>query len=199
MFQNGDCVNSTPHFFAELYDRNGINTVGSGIGHDLLMVVDNNNKQTYVLNDYFTAENNSYQRGLTSYVMPELADGSHSLSFRAWDLVNNASTKTLHFTVNHEQGPVVKKMIVYPNPVAQFGTLHLVLQNDRPDDRLSIELCFYDMVGHKVWSTEQAISDENITLSMANTSMPPGVYIYQFTIRTTTQSSEKYNGRLIVY
>ena len=90
-FQDGGTTYEFPQFFAEVYDENGINTVGTGIGHDLLMVIDGNPKHTYVLNEYFVADNNSYQQGTISYKMPEMEDGQHTLTFRAWDLINNSS------------------------------------------------------------------------------------------------------------
>ncbi|MCQ2342354.1 MAG: type IX secretion system sortase PorU [Paludibacteraceae bacterium] len=199
LFQNGDCVNSTPHFYASLYDENGINTIGSGIGHDLLLVLDNSTKLSHNLNDYYKAENNSYQRGTVSYMLPELSDGSHSLTFRAWDLNNNASTKSLSFSVDSEQGPEAKQVIVYPNPVSQFGTLNLYLVNDRPDDYLTINLTIYNMVGAKVWSAARPLDGQTISFSMAQTAIPAGTYIYQFTIQTPSQESQRYGGRIIVY
>ncbi|MBO5824772.1 MAG: hypothetical protein J6Q93_07450, partial [Prevotella sp.] len=57
-FRNGDKTYATPRFFADLYDENGINTAGAGIGHDLMLIVDNDPKMTYLLNEYFTAANN---------------------------------------------------------------------------------------------------------------------------------------------
>ncbi|MCQ2310580.1 MAG: type IX secretion system sortase PorU [Paludibacteraceae bacterium] len=199
LFVNGDRVNSTPHFFAELYDDNGINTVGSGIGHDLLLVLDNSSKQTYIMNDYFEANKSSYQAGTISYVLPELTNGNHSLSFRAWDMLNNASTQSIGFTVDNDLGPVIKTLVLYPNPVSRVGTLNIDMQNDRPDEPISMELTFYNSIGGKVWSTTQSVDGQITSLSMANTPLTPGVYIYQFIIKTTTQQSKRHNGRLIVY
>ena len=39
-FSNGDDVNSTPYFVAEITDKDGINTTGNGIGHDLELTID---------------------------------------------------------------------------------------------------------------------------------------------------------------
>ena len=74
-FKDGDKTYSTPRFFADLYDKDGINTAGAGIGHDLMLVVDNDAKQTYSLNEYFTSASDSYRQGQVSYLMNELADG----------------------------------------------------------------------------------------------------------------------------
>jgi len=198
-FSSGDEVNATPHFYANLYDENGINTVGSGIGHDLQLILDNSKKQTYILNNYYVAEKNSYQRGTVSYILPELSNGNHELSFRAWDMLNNATTKTLSFTVDNEVGPSVKQMVVYPNPVSRFGTLNMYLQHDRPDDLMYIDIAFYDVTGQKVWSTYRSLYDATISFDMSEAGLPAGTYIYQFTIQTSTQSSSCHSGRIIVY
>lgn len=201
-FNEGDEVNATPHFYAELSDQNGINAAGSGIGHDLLLTIDNNVKQTYVVNNYFTTTT-SYQKGLVSYPMSEIADGYHILSFRAWDMPGNASTKTLGFNVNHELGPELRSLLVYPNPVSHSGELTMQLSHDRPDERMSMDINFYDLAGHTIWTTSRVLSGYDgkaqITLNMLETHLPAGTYIYRFRIQTSTQTSTYYSGKIIVY
>jgi len=198
-FIDGDVVNRTPHFYADLSDENGINTIGSGIGHDIKLVLDNSPKQTYILNNYYTANNNSFTQGTVSYILPELTDGYHSLSFQAWDLLNNATSETIGFTVDTASGPSAISQIVYPIPVSKSGTLHMLLANDRPDDLLFVDVAFYDLMGRKIWSTYRSLIDNNVDIDMLDSSLQPGSYVYQFTIQTTTQVSKKYSGRLIVY
>ncbi|MEI7505049.1 MAG: type IX secretion system sortase PorU, partial [Paludibacter sp.] len=96
-FVSGDKVNETPLFIASITDVSGINTVGSGIGHDVMMTIDIDPNQSYVLNDYFQATANSYKDGEVKYKLAEMANGKHTLTFRVWDLLNNSSTKTIEF------------------------------------------------------------------------------------------------------
>ncbi|GHU61579.1 peptidase C25 [Bacteroidia bacterium] len=49
-FKNEDDVNETPFFFAKVYDEMGINRSGSGLGHDIIVSIDNNPAWTYNLN-----------------------------------------------------------------------------------------------------------------------------------------------------
>jgi len=202
-FRDGDEVNSTPHFYANLRDENGINTAGSGIGHDLMLTIDNDAKQAYVMNSYYTSSKGSYQEGLVSYPMTTLADGQHSLSFRACDMLNNATTKYLGFTVNSSMSPEVKRLLVYPNPVSRSGELNMQLQYDRPDDLITITLSFYDLMGHTVWSTTRQTYGYNgtasLTVSMNEMSLPSGVYLYQLRIENSTQRSVPHSGKIIVY
>jgi len=201
-FVEGEEVNSTPHFYAELFDQNGINAAGSGIGHDLLLTIDNDIKQSFVVNNYFTTTN-SYQEGLVSYPMSTIADGYHVLSFRAWDMPGNATIKTMGFNVNHDTETSLKELVVYPNPISHNGELNMLLSHDRPDDLMNMTLTFYDLAGHSVWSTTRRLfgvdAQAYISIDMTETHLPAGTYIYQFRLQTSTQSSSPYSGKVIVY
>ena len=52
-FVNGGEVNSTPYFYAQITDKDGINASGNGIGHDMQLTIDGKLTQTYILNDNF--------------------------------------------------------------------------------------------------------------------------------------------------
>ena len=79
-FVSGNKVNQSPLFIAQVNDTNGINTVGSGIGHDIVLTIDKDASQSYVLNDYFIAETNSYTTGSVSYQLPTMEEGkTHNL------------------------------------------------------------------------------------------------------------------------
>lgn len=53
-FVDGGNVNGTPYFVAEIKDKDGINAAGSGIGHDLQLVIDGDMAKTYTLNNNFS-------------------------------------------------------------------------------------------------------------------------------------------------
>ena len=98
-FINGGKVNSTPYFVAQVTDKDGVNASGTGIGHDLELIIDGEMARTYILNDHFTYDFGTYTSGQTYYNIPELSAGMHRLKFRAWDILNNSSTAELSFEV----------------------------------------------------------------------------------------------------
>ena len=106
-FVNGGDVNSTPFFVAEIRDSDGINASGAGIGHDMMLFIDNDVDRQYSLNDNFQYDFGSYTSGSTYYSIPELTPGRHQLRFRVWDIMNNPTTTTLQFNVvsglSHEE------------------------------------------------------------------------------------------------
>lgn len=196
-FRNGDKTYATPRFFAELYDTNGINTAGAGIGHDLMLIVDDDPKLTYSLNEYFTSENGSYQKGLVSYLMETLPDGPHSLMFRAWDMLNNSTTQTLNFIVQAGLEPSISSVTTYPNPVQQSGTLNLIVNYDQPDELLSTEIYLYNMNGQTVWSHKQNNPDQ-IQISLAELGLQPGVYVYGVKIKSASSRYSTSAGKIII-
>lgn len=196
LFSNGGKTNETPHFYADIYDENGINTVGSGIGHDLMLVVDNDPVQTYTLNDYFTAQLGNYRQGRVSYRLAEMAEGQHSLTFRAWDLLNNSSTASLQFEVVPGLDVQLFRVLVYPNPVHAEDVLHLSVNHDKPDDWIHTCLRIYNVSGQLVRVIEQDAAD--MTIPMSQLGLSTGVYIYQLNIKTASTGYTTRSSRLIV-
>lgn len=196
-FTNGGKTNETPHFFAEIFDENGINTVGSGIGHDLLLIVDGKPAETYVLNEYFSAESNSYRQGTVSYRMQELSEGMHSLFFRAWDLVNNSTSATLNFEVVNGLQPSIMSVIGYPNPVKSDGILNIAVDYNQPDVIMQTEVFIYDLSGRLVHRMEQR-GTEGLQWNVDGSATPAGVYMYKVVLSSETTKTTSKTGKLII-
>ena len=98
-FVSGDKVNEAPLLVATFEDADGINTVGNGIGHDIVAIIDGSASQTYKLNNYYVSDFGNYTRGSLSFTVPSLAAGHHTLLLRAWDMLNNSSAVTIEFEV----------------------------------------------------------------------------------------------------
>lgn len=127
-FRNGDVVGANPVFMAKLYDEGGINASDVGIGHNLTLSV--NGGDPISLNDYFSYSMESCIDGMVAYKLTGLADGVYTLSFKAWDLHNNSTTKKLTFVVENGKGPHIDAVCASPNP-AQEGT-SIQIRHDRP-------------------------------------------------------------------
>jgi hypothetical protein len=123
-FVNGGTTNESPKLIAKLFDENGINTTGRGIGRDLLFVMNNNQTQAVVVNDYYQATLNSYQSGEVAYDMSGLPAGKHQLTFRAYDVYNNVSEANIEFEVKNSEKPSIDHLLNYPNPFNNATTFH---------------------------------------------------------------------------
>jgi hypothetical protein len=198
-FVSGNKVNETPLFIANVSDISGINTVGSGIGHDVMLTIDQDPSQSYVLNDYFLAKENSYTDGVVKYKLPEMANGKHTLTFRVWDLLNNSSTKNINFEVVKGLTPTIFKVYNYPNPVKSQTSI--VVEHDRPETILNTTVELFDLSGRKIWSFSQSSAD-NISWDLVTNDgkkVKTGVYFYRVSIKTANSDIfSKTNKMLII-
>lgn len=193
-FITGDCVNETPRLFVSLEDPDGINTVGNGIGHDLVAIVDGRASMTYTLNDYYTSELGDYTRGTVSYLLPELEEGIHSLQFRAWDMMNNATTVTVDFEVVKGLRPRILDITTTHSPAREHTTF--VLTHDRPETEVTVKIEVYDFSGRILWNhSEQVATPDNsysVGWNLCAASGQPlgtGVYLYRATVTSASGTS----------
>ncbi len=117
-FANGSTVGENPLLILKLSDSSNINVSGIGIGHDITAVLDNNVRQTYVLNDFFEPELNGFLKGTVKFQLPKMSEGSHQLAFKAWDVFNNSGQCKLDFKVVYQKNTDVLELKNYPNPIS---------------------------------------------------------------------------------
>jgi hypothetical protein len=202
-FVDGGNVNKTPYFVAQISDKDGINTTGNGIGHDLQLVIDNQTSQTYILNNNFTYDFGSYTSGSTYYSLPELSVGTHKLQFRAWDIYNNSSTTTLTFNVVEGLAPRFFDVNCTHNPATTTTTF--VITHDRMGSNMDVELEVFDMSGRILWKhSENGVSADNaysvnwdLTMN-GGSKLQTGVYLYRARISSDGSSKASKAKKLIV-
>jgi len=159
--------------------------------------VDDDPKQIYVLNEYFTASNNSYQEGQVSYLMETLPDGPHTLTFRAWDLLNNSTTQSLNFVVQAGLDPSINNVLTYPNPVEEQGIVNVVVDYNQPDELIKTEIYLYTIGGQLVWSHEQANPDQ-VSIYLSELGLQAGIYVYTVKIKSASSKYSTSSGKIIV-
>lgn len=198
-FTSGDKVNEQPLFVANVQDVSGINMVGSGIGHDILLIVDEDPAKSYVLNDYFESRVNDYTSGTVRFKLPEMEDGKHTLTFRVWDLLNNSSSKSVDFEVVKGLQPAIFSISNFPNP-ARMNT-KIMVHHDRPETILNTTVEIFDISGRKIWSINQSTADNiewNLT-TYEGRKVQTGVYLYRVTIEANgSQVFSKINKMLVI-
>lgn len=202
-FTNGDAVNATPYFVAELTDEDGINASGSGIGHDLQLVIDGDAAQTYTLNDYFTFDFGSYQSGSIGYQLPTLAEGDHKLRFQAWDILNNASVSELNFKVVSGLAPTLYEVEATKNPAVTTTSFRII--HDRIGVEMTVRIELFDMAGRALWTHEVTDTPADNTLTVDwdlsiddGRKLGTGVYLYRAGISTEGSQYTTKTKKLII-
>ncbi|MCH5312557.1 MAG: type IX secretion system sortase PorU [Prevotella sp.] len=202
-FNNGDVVNATPYFVAQIYDDDGVNASGSGIGHDLQLIIDGDMQKTYNLNNYFTYDFGSYQSGTVGFSIPALEPGNHKLLFRAWDVLNNPSVAELSFKVEKGVRPQLIDISCTRNPATTSTQFCIV--SDRINTEMDIIIDVFDISGRHLWShAESAMPDANGVfidwdLSMSSGGkLSTGVYLYRVRARAEGSSYASKAKKLII-
>ncbi|MDO4160026.1 MAG: type IX secretion system sortase PorU [Prevotellaceae bacterium] len=202
-FTNGDKVNTTPYFIAQVYDKDGINASGSGIGHDMVLVIDGEMSKTYTLNDYFEYDFGSYTSGNVYYSIPELETGTHTLKFRAWDVLNNSSTAELTFNVVEGLTPNVNSISCTPNPATT--NTKFIVNHDRSGSSVNVGIEVFDMTGRLVWKNQE----DDVTTTGAYTytwdltngnggKLNTGVYLYRVKVSSSGTGYTSKARKLII-
>lgn len=202
-FVNGGTVNATPYFVAQVTDKDGINASGSGVGHDLQLTIDGDMQKTYNLNDHFTFDFGSFTKGSTYYNIPELSEGPHTLTFRAWDVLNNPSTAKLSFNVVKGLQPEITSVSCTNNP-ATTSTTFIVTHNFM-GSQVDLVIDVFDMSGRLLWQhSESGVSSSNAyTVSWDLTvdggaRLQTGVYLYRVRLSSDGGSQATKAKKLVV-
>lgn len=202
-FQYWDKVNSSPCLLVELEDEDGINVSCSGTGHDMMLIIDDNTKYSYVLNNYYTPVDGDYCKGRIVFRIPELPEGRHTLMLRAWDVLNNSSTAYLGFETVFGTAPGISSVTLTENPVSDRTSF--VITHDRPGSLRSVSLQVTDVSGRTVWESTSELPSQSGTsivdwdaCSNSGQRLQKGLYIYKVTITDSDGASESCCDKLVI-
>ena len=196
-FISGQIVTSTSVLLSYLSDNSGINSTGNGLGHDIVMVIDNDYSNSIILNTYYDMDINSYKSGKVVYPFAGLSKGGHTLTLKAWDLQNNSSEKTIEFFVDDNVEIQLTDVLNYPNPFAE--ETKFVFTHNKNGSELEVVIRIYDVVGKFV--TELLSNDVNVSNSSGTitwdgrnyngSTVDNGIYIY------TTEVTDTYGNTTV--
>jgi Peptidase family C25/FlgD Ig-like domain len=184
-FVNGTLVNEKPMLLLKLSDSSGINVMGTGIDHNLVAILDNNPNQTYILNNFFEADLNTYQSGQVGFQLPVLEEGNHILTIKAWDVANNSSQEQINFLVQKTGTLQLQRVLNYPNPFTSKTSFWL--EHNRPSQDLKVHIQIFTVSGKLVKTIRTTINTPgNRSNSIVwdgtddyGAKLARGVYIYQ--------------------
>ncbi|MGC6428070.1 MAG: type IX secretion system sortase PorU [Flavobacteriales bacterium] len=203
-FESGDITNENPSLLAILFDQNGINTTGNGIGHDVTAILDEETANPIVLNDFYQSDVDSYQSGKIIYPFNLLNEGTHRLKVKVWDVYNNSSEDELEFRVVKSSNLTIQNLINYPNPVVDYTEFYF--DHNQNGKELKIELKISDMQGRSVFNHKKNVyPSENkygpITWnakSNRSSDLSQGVYVYTLIATASNGEVMQKSGRLIL-
>ncbi|MDX5346264.1 MAG: type IX secretion system sortase PorU, partial [Hymenobacteraceae bacterium] len=199
-FKFGGMTGTNSTLIAKLFDDNGINTAGIGIGHEITASLDGSSENVVVLNDYYTADLDSYKSGRVRYLFKDLSNGPHSLKVKAWDTHNNSNEAYLEFIVANTEGLALNKVLNWPNPFVGNEPTWFMFDHNRTGDDLDIQVQIFTTSGKliKTLETTSYASKSHIEVPELkwngrdeyNDKLAKGVYIYKVTVRSQRDGSK---------
>ncbi len=204
-FISGGITNDSPFLLVHLQDENGINTA-SGIGHDLVAILDGDEANPLVVNDFYETEVDDYTRGKVRYKLRDLEEGLHTLKFIAWDVYNNSSEAEIQFVVTGSDELKITRVLNYPNPFSSYTEFWF--NHNRPYEPLEVQVQVFTVTGKIVWSTRQVVNTTGFLSREIiwngrddfGDRIGKGVYVYKLTVKSTltNKRAEKYEKLVIL-
>lgn len=147
-FVSGGITGNSPILIAYVEDASGINTTGTGIGHDIVATLTGPSAGSFVLNDYFVAEAGNQGKGSLSYKMPNLEDGDYILNLKVWDIYNNSSVASIAFRVTDSELMALEDPLCFPNPVK--GDAYFSFGHNQVGNNMDVQIRIFDITGRLV-------------------------------------------------
>ena len=203
-FVSGGQTDFEPILLARIFDENGVNTVGNGIGHDITAILDGNSSEPFILNDFYVADLDSYQSGEIRFQFDGLSPGPHSLEFKVWDVNNNSTKRNIEFVVVDNENLVLQNVLNYPNP---FSTsTEFMFEHSFACNELEVQIQIFTVSGRLVQTLNDIIPTQGFRVSQIfwdgkdnyGDQLAKGVYIYRVKVKDTSGQTAEKTEKLVI-
>jgi len=203
-FVYGGITNNSPTLLIKAEDDYGINISGTAVGHDATAVFDGNKSQQVILNQFYEANQNTYQKGAFRYPVSELTEGKHTVNVNVWNINNELSKEYLEFYVEGSANLALLHVLNYPNP---FTTnTNFFFEHNQSNQIFEVLIQIYTITGKLVKTISTSYYSEG------NRSMPiswdgnddygdkigRGVYIYKVKVKNEQQQIAQKIEKLVI-
>ncbi|MCU0437536.1 MAG: type IX secretion system sortase PorU [Raineya sp.] len=203
-FVNGGLVGQNPILLAKLYDESGINISSAGVGHDITAYLNDSIASPRVLNNFYTADLDTYKSGDVRYQFKSLPNGNYTLTLKAWDTYNNSAEEKIDFIVASTPQMALRNVFNYPNPFSDKTTFSF--EHNRFEEDLEIEIQIINSQGRKIWEAKKVLEANTsvvrqleVVLKENGTDFANGVYIYRISVRSLKDNSlNTVTNRLVI-
>lgn len=216
-FVTGGITDANPTVLVRISDTSGVNTVGTGIGHDITGVLDDDTKNTLVMNNFYSSDLDSYSAGEVRYPLSSLSEGLHHIEVKAWDVYNNSAEGFTDFIVASSAQMALSHVFNYPNP---FTTnTEFMFEHNMPSQMLDVLVQIYTVSGKLIKTIQQTVIPETISSTGQKIdgeggyrvngihwdgkddfgdNIGKGVYVYKLTVKANNGMSAETYQKLVV-
>ena len=200
-FVSGGKTGKSTMLLAYLSDENGINTIGTGIGHDITAILDEDYSNIMVLNNYYKADKNDYTSGKIEFPFQNLSTGQHRIKLKVWDVANNSSEAEIEFEVSGDF--TISNVLTQPNPATEYT--FFTFEHNQPGVTLDVVIEIFDQMGKRInYINQQVGSSGTISnpirwdFAESQTTLRSGIYIYRISAKNNEGLITSRSGKLMV-
>jgi hypothetical protein len=202
-YYNAYLVGPNPDLIVKLSDETGLNVTGTGVGHKLEGILNEDEGNPIDFTEFFTGELDAGgKRGEVNYKFTKLNEGDYLLDVKAWDVFNNFSSETANFTVVSTDNLVIRDVYNYPNPFRSNTTFTFQQNLNRPID---VKIKVYTIAGRMIKEVEQKnVNEKFVKINWDGRDedgdwLANGTYLYKLIVKTTDgEYSESIIGKMAV-
>jgi len=203
-FMSGGITDENPVLYVRIYDENGINTTGNGIGHDITGYLDGNTKKTQSLNEFYQSDTDSYQSGEIRYPLSDLDEGRHTVLVKVWDIYNNSGDGYTEFIVFRDADLILDGIINFPNPFTEETWFSF--EHNRKGTPLDITIEIFNLGGElirKLRARDEGTGFRTHPIywdgrDESGGFIGQGLYIYRIRVAGSDGFSAEKSGKLII-
>ena len=203
-FVNGGLVPENSLFIAKIYDENGINTTSRGVGRDLNAVMNKENTNTIIMNDFYRSNLNTYKSGIVNYNYKDLPLGLNKIKFQAYDIFNNVGEAELEFIVATDSKIALQNVLNYPNPFTTKTSFHF--DHNKAGQDMQVLVQIFTVNGKLVKSLQKDVLAANSHFSDLEwdgrddygDAIGKGVYIYKVKIKSQGKTEEAFQKLVVL-
>lgn len=199
-------INPDSRLIVNLSDETGVNTTGTGIGHKLEGVLNENESSPIDFTEYFTGDLDAGGKsGTINYPFAGLEQGEYKIKVKAWDVFNNFSSEESFFTVVDGNELVIRDVFNYPNPFSVNTTF--TFQKNQQNGIFTVKVKVYTVAGRMIKELERVniSEDENFVKldwdgrDEDGNLLANGVYLYKIIIKSADgQFNKSVLGKLAI-
>lgn len=150
---NSYFIGPNSELIIKLFDENGLNTTGTGIGHRLEGILNEQFNNPIDFTNYFVGDLDAGGKsGKVRYRFNNLTNGDYSFLVKAWDIFNNFSTEKTYFSVVDDNDLIVRDIYNYPNPFSSVTTFTFQQNLLIP---LNVKIKIYTITGRLIKTIEK--------------------------------------------
>jgi len=203
---NGEMIGPNSIFIAHLSDNTGINTLGTGLGHDIAAVVDDDENNPIILNDSLQTNFSDFRKGTITLAFNNMEEGQHSIRLKAWDLYNNSSESKLTFVVSDSIKLAINQVINYPNPFSE--RTHFIFKHNQFGNNFRIHIQIYSIDGRLIKTLNKKITNALTYLSEplewdgtdeSGHRAGKGMYVYRLKVLKDDNSYTETVSKLVIW